>query len=103
MAKLMLVSVYGVGGDYFIQPWQRLVTVVDELQTLAYMRTMALRELSSSIRIANIPEENQIGILKALRVKLIDTGLTEMPESEADRIALWEKMTNRNKDVLVPA
>ena len=76
---------------------------MDETQTIAQMRKLALEELAREVRRNNIPDEQQFSILRALRIKLTDTGLTEMPESEEERIALWEKMTNRNKDVLVPA
>lgn len=103
MTKLMLMSVYGVGQEYHINSWERLISVVDETQTIAQMRKLALEELAREVRRNNIPDEQQFAVLRALRIRLTDTGLTEMPESEEERIALWEKMTNRNKDVLVPA
>lgn len=97
--KLMLMCVYGVGGEYAIDPWERLVTVVDEIQTLAQMRVLALKELQEEVKRKQIPDEEQFSILRALRIKLVDTGLTEMPESEEERIALWKRMTNRGDKI----
>ncbi len=95
--KLMLLSVYGVGTEYHINSWERLITVLDEEQTLAQMRIVALKELAAEVKRERIPDEQQMNILRALRIKLIDTGLTEMPETEEERIALWAKMTNRDE------
>jgi hypothetical protein len=94
--KLMLLSVYGAGTEYHINSWERLITVLDEEQTLAQMRIVALKELAAEVKRERIPDEQQMNILRALRIKLIDTGLTEMPETEEERIALWSKMTNRD-------
>jgi hypothetical protein len=61
------------------------------------MRIVALKELAAEVKRERIPDEQQMNILRALRIKLIDTGLTEMPETEEERIALWAKMTNRDE------
>jgi len=94
MTKLMLLTVYGVGEDYSIGSWQRLVSVTDEAELLGSMRAAALKELAEEVGRGKIPEEDQVKILRALRLKLTDTGLTDMPETDEERTALWERMTN---------
>jgi len=94
MTKLMLLTVYGVDGDYSIGSWQRLVAVADETEFLGKMRAQALKELVDESGKGKIPEEDQVKILRSLRLRLTDTGLTDMPETDEERTALWERMTN---------
>ena|ERR1700690_515002 len=93
-SKLMLLTVYGVTPSHSIGSWQRLVSVNDEVEFLGTMRALALKELVDEIGKGNVSDEDQAAILRALRLRLTDTGLADMPEDETERIALWEKMTN---------
>ena len=90
----MLLTVYGVTPSHSIGSWQRLVSVNDEVEFLGTMRALALKELVDEIGKGNVSDEDQAAILRALRLRLTDTGLADMPEDETERIALWEKMTN---------
>lgn len=94
MSKLMLLTVYGVSSDYSIGTWQRLVSVSNEAEFLGTMRVKALKELIDEGNAGHIPDDQQAIMLRSLRLRLTDTGLTDMPETEIERTALWERMTN---------
>lgn len=93
-SKLMLLTVYGVTPSHSIGSWQRLVSVNDEVEFLGTMRALALKELVDEIGKGNVSDEDQAAILRALRLKLTDTGLKDMPETDEERNALWLRMTN---------
>ena len=85
----MLLSVTGIP-----EPWQRLVSVEDEVAFLGQLRAIALKEIIDAMAEDKQPMDSEIQaeILRSLKVHLKDTGLTEFPESDAEQAALYKRM-----------
>jgi hypothetical protein len=97
--KIMLLIVTGGAGEYTVGPWQRIVSVPDEIEFISTMRAVALKELITAINLNQVPEDMQAALLKSLKVKLVDTGLSAYPESEAEQVALYKRM-NEPEEIL---
>lgn len=89
----MLLSVTGIP-----EPWQRLVSVENEVDFLGHLRAIALKEIVDAITEDNKPMDADIqaDILKGLKLSLTDMGLDEFPESHAEQAALYERMAHGN-------
>lgn len=96
--KVMLFTVTGGFGDYSVSTWRRIVSVEDEIQFLATMRLVALHELARFME--NVPtngdykakEDIAAGLMKSLRLRLFDLGLTEYPETPEEQAALYKRV-----------
>lgn len=95
MTKIMLMTVTGGDSDLSVGPWRRIVSVEDELEFIAQMRIFALQEIKQELAKDPSPVDDDIqaAILRSLKIRLTDTGLTEYPESHAEQAALYERMT----------
>lgn len=97
--KVMLLTVSGGGaGDYVINTWRRIVSVEDEIQFLATMRLIALKELAKFMETVPTGPDYKMrdliaqGLMKSLKLRLTDLGLTEYPESPEDQVALYRRV-----------
>lgn len=93
MSKIMLMEVRGGIDEFRIAPWKRVVTITDEAEFIATMRIIALRELRTAVENRAVSEDKQAEILRSLKIRLTDTGLTDFPESTEDQAKLYERMT----------
>jgi hypothetical protein len=95
--KVMMLVVTGVAGAHSVGPWRRIVSVEDEVEFLGMMRAVAMKEIVDALNAAPVPglmnDDVQAELLKALRLKLIDTGLTEYPDTEQGQAELYKRMT----------
>ena len=99
MARIMLLTVTGGAKDFVVGPWRRIVSVQDEIEFLGTMRAIALKEIIDAINLKQVPEDIQAEMLRSLKLRLTDTGLTEFPESETEQAALYKRM-NEPEEVL---
>lgn len=100
--KVMLLTVTGGSGDWTISTWRRIVSVEDETQFLATMRLVALQELQ--LFLETLPDTLPNGIvsrpkdeiaqelMKSLKLRLTDLGLTEYPETPEEQAQLYAKV-----------
>lgn len=76
--------------------WQRMVSVQDTTEFLGIMRVAVLKEMKDNA--IQLDADQQADFLRSLRLRLTDTGLAEMPETEEEQVALWNRMTNVDND-----
>jgi hypothetical protein len=92
--KLMVLNAYtdGMMGNYRITPWQRLIPVENEAETIAAMRVVALEEIQRKLlpeiqggALSDYQRETvQAAILRNLKIKLYPTNLKDYPETEEE-------------------
>lgn len=93
MSKIMFMEVRGGVEEFRILPWRRIVTVVDEDEFIAAMRLIAMREMKEAVENRSLPEDIQADLIKSLKIRLTDTGLTDYPETPEEQAKLYERMT----------
>lgn len=94
MAKIMFISVTaGATENYCFPSMYRIAEVTDEVEYIGHMRARIVKALIDEALKGTFPGENIDQILRTLRVKLQDTGLTEYPDTPEAEAALFERMT----------
>lgn len=102
--KVMLMTVTGEAGPHVIGPWRRIVSVEDEIEFLGMMRAVAIKEIAEALNAEPIQglshDDVQAELLKALKIRLTDTGLTEYPDTPEAQAELYRRMTQPEEEIL---
>jgi hypothetical protein len=93
MSKIMLLTITGGTETYSIGPARSLVSVQDDQEFLKSMRAIVLKKLIEESSAGSLPDDQQAEVLRTLKLRLSDTGLTEWPETTEELNALYERMT----------
>lgn len=96
--KVMLLTVTGGYGDHTVATWRRIVSVEDEVAFLAAMRLVALKELAKYMETVGTTDDYKYkddlaaGLMKSLKLRLTDLGLSEYPETPEEQAALYKRV-----------
>jgi hypothetical protein len=94
----------GTIGDYVFQNILRLVETSDPDQIVGNIRARFRRDLAKGVVDGRYPAELVNAMSQSLRVKMLDTGLTEYPDTSEEEVELFNKLQeaiNERKEALV--
>ena len=91
--KIMFIAITaGATENYCFPSMYRIAEVTDEVEYIGRVRARIIKALIDEAHQGTFPGENIDQILRTLKVKLFDTGLTEFPETEVEHAALFERL-----------
>lgn len=88
------------GGNvlFTMQPWRQFVEIYGETwEFLAALRIAAIQEIGAFLKEHPLYDTSdlQMELLRSLKLRLRETGLTEYPETPEEKLAALEKMNGK--------
>lgn len=94
LTKIMILCITGGTVDKFIfHPSYLIVEVIDPVELIGRIRMRVLKQLIDGALKGDFPESQIDQMLRTMKVQLVDTGLTEYPETPEAEAALIRKYT----------